>query len=640
MLHTSFRLGIRKSVIGKHPVATPSAFGRSRRRVTSAGYRHDWLPGLAQQEDDPAALCRWEEHGRRGEVAGVSSNNSISFDPSYLGDIEETPDTVSDRPFQDGQQAREAIPKETGRIFSRHSLQQTAQHILSAEERHDLAQNIQAVFEKAIASNDSEELLQRVWEVSQVFGGMAAIPSTTFIEILRQLDPSDSFLPFRHSYSTRIPKNYTLFANRHRKEYATLQRRRTMYWDIFEARARYSLDVREYAQFLRCARSTWDGRFATTVMTSMISKGVKPDVDCYNLYFESKCWSEVWHPSERQLLRVIPYTRKIRQDMLDERNGKRSVERGIVIRPHGVGERGLKNEVREVFTHMIEGGIMADGKAFGALLTALAREGDLQGVKAVLQKAWDVDVDAIKVDATNPQESDGPTRLPSSSPLYPNQDHLLIIAHAFGSNNDVPTALRVVDHFSRKFLIPVSEAVWAELLEWTFTLSTRRSKRRKTDGAQIGQLSLQTMEHLWHVITSEPYNCQPSLPMYDLIIRSWRRRDCLFSTLKCMLEGLEIDMRNSQRFLARERSACAKGIEDDPVLTELRNESFTAFAYVHQWFRLLLAGQRWLSGRKNSRTLVWERQLLPNVIDMFWRYRDKKGVEYNMKTGLVLLQPV
>ena len=230
-----------------------------------------------------------------------------------------------------------------------------------------------------------------------------------------------------------------------------------------------------------------------------------------------------------------------------------------------------------------------------------------------------------------------PTSLGQDSQLYPDQSLLFILAHAFGSNNDLPTALRVVGHVSQKFSIPITTAVWAELLECAYTLSTKRYKKRKFDGAQLGQLAPQTVEDLFTVLTSEPHNCKPTMTMLDRLVCSLRRRDYLPLTVHYISEGLKLHHDAEQRYLEYLRNLPWElSYEQEEELLKLRENKFVSSIIVSQWFRLLSCGERWLW----YNCLLWERQLLPDVIEIFWRYRNFDGVSYKMDTGLVHLQDV
>ena len=492
-----------------------------------------------------------------------------------------------------------------------------------------------------LESSGTHDLLQAMWTRTQDAAVTASIPSATFVEILRQLDPCDDFLPFRSGYKERTPKHYAMLTRQSLKRSKELQRRRIMFWDLSHRRiqAGRNLNLMEYKQLLKCARGTWDGRTASSIMEDMMAKNIQPDLACYNYYFEARCWSDAWYPNERQRLRIIPFNQERRT-----RTSELRLREGITINPHMMGQDGLKAEMTRMFTQMIEAGTVADVKAYGHLVTALARDGDMQGVKAVLNRAWDVDVDAIN-NSTDVKKS---AHLRQSSPLYPTQDLLFIIAHAFGSNNDVGTALQVVDHFSRRFSVPISQHVCAEMLEWAYVLSTPRSKKRKEDGAQLGQLPVQTVENLWNVLISEPYCCKPSLPMYDLMIRSLRRRDHLLPMLRYIFEAYEIHLGIAQQYhdhLLENGNAGSGGfvfVRDVDAQTmqqdseELRHKVFTSFVSIHEWLSLLLAGQRFLS--TEGRVSFWQRQLLPDVINIFWSFRDRDGIKYKTESGEVHLR--
>ena len=494
-----------------------------------------------------------------------------------------------------------------------------------------------------IRNGDPQSLLLEFWEATREPAIMRAIPQSTFLEIIRLLDPGDEFVPFRREYIEPKPKHYLKLQGQIGELYKTIEDHRTLYRDIWKRRlqANQGMDVREYAALFRLARATWNGEGALAIMKDMLEKKVKPDLICYNYYFEARCWSDSWQPFERQRLRVIPFTKTIRQiSSIQQR-------RGMTINGHSIGEEGLRAEVTRLFTKMIDDGIMADTTAFGHLMTALAREGDLKGVKSILLKAWNVDVDALsEIEDDTQQEK----TIPCDSPLYPDSRLLFVITHAFGSNNDVPAAIRIVDHFSRRFDLAIPTIVWAQLLEWTFVLSARRHKDREGEGRQLGQLPLPSVESLFNVMTSEPYRIEPTLDMYDFLIRSLWRQSELDTMLKYIPKGVQIHRKhendcNEQAFLLSElesRTSMDRNAKDMASrkwladVTETRRHQ--SFVTVQKWFRLLRSGRHWHPLTRDTRVIFWERQGLPNAVKIYWRYRDKRSVKYSMATGIVELR--
>ena len=483
-----------------------------------------------------------------------------------------------------------------------------------------------------LQGEEDHNLLERIWQVSRNVNVIPALPPSTFVEILRRLDPGDEFLAFKTGYAQRIPKHYHSLMRSVEDQMRTLMRRRRMYTDLCEQRIKSGRDLklREYTQLLKCARATYDGHTAAMIMRTMSLRDVLPDLACYNAFFEARCWSDTWCPHERHFLRVIPFSMRERERKSTNWLGGYK----NIVHPHMVGPEGLKKEVTEVFAQMNDNGILADSEAFGHLITALGREGDLDGVKAVLNNAWDIDVDA------NGQSHDRATTVSNASPLAPDGRTLFVVAHAFGSNNDISTALKVVDIMSRKYSIEISANVWAELLSWTYVLSTPRHKRRKGDKDLPGQVIPDSTEQLFKRLTGEPYHCQATLPMYDHLIRSLRRRNDLPGMLCYIKQALDM-LRLEQHPL---RSSSGLDVRSHSYhYLEKRSTRLISFAYVHRWFGLLLAGHRFRLRRrreppKSGTRFWWQRQVIPDIIDIFWRFRDKKGVGYSLNTGYVLLQ--
>ena len=495
---------------------------------------------------------------------------------------------------------------------------------------------------EAIRLDDPQTLLVEFWEQSRDPAILAAIPATTFSEILRLLDRRRGFVAFFREYKQWHPKHYWKLLELDRQFHQSLQDCRTLYRDIWHRRSRSvgHMGVREYAGFLRLASNTWDGDAALSLMKDMLRRDVQPDLICYNLYFEARCWSDMWNPYERQLRRVIPYNQSIRK------NHATRTSADMTIKGYRVEEGGLKTEVTRMFMKMIGEGTMADTTAFCHLMTALAREGDLDGVKSILRKIWDVDADATS-EADNERQNE--TLIPKDSPVYPNQALLFIVAHVFGSNNDVPTAVRLVDHFSRKFEVRIPYIAWSELLEWAFVLSTRRYNINRVRGVELGRLPLDSIHSLWDVMTSKPYCIEPGMEMYDLMIRSMWRRSKIDFMLQFVTEGVKLAQRHLEqhRNLVRmkdyleQKGAYGADAKDLSYykrrIDVAHRRRFQSFVTVHKWFRLLLSKKRWINDRYHYLT-IWERQGIPNVIKALWRYRAARGVRYSASTGMIHLK--
>ncbi|KAI7560298.1 hypothetical protein KC317_g9815, partial [Hortaea werneckii] len=160
--------------------------------------------------------------------------------------------------------------------------------------------------------------------------------------------------------------------------------------------------------------------------------------------------------------------------------------------------------------------------------------------------------------ASNP---DNFIRYPSTSPLHPTPSLLTTLAHAYGINNAIPTALKVIDHFSRCYALSIPHATWSELLEWTFVLSVPRTgQKAHHDGTRAGQLPLSAVGDLWETMTGgttttmkadgegeverKGYNVQPDMRMYDYLVKNLVLRDMGPEILDRMREGRDLYLRS------------------------------------------------------------------------------------------------
>ena len=489
----------------------------------------------------------------------------------------------------------------------------------------------------ALQRRQPHELFPAFLDASQDPEYMKSLRTTTFIEILELLHPIHFVGTFKKLYRDFHPSQvehlgmsqlHDIFA-----EYTTKMREIVRQW----LHARGDSGIEEWRSLLQLVAYVGDGAAALEIWTGMVNRKIEPDLACYNLYFEARCWSGAYFPLERHRLRVIPKNLQLRQL---RKAGSGHLQR---LRGFQTGPGGLRDEVTRMFAVMVNRGIVGDARTFGLLVTALSREGDLQGVKSVMKKVWDVDVDNILKGDSDPGK---PTILACGSPLYPSSTTLHTIAHIFGSNNELPTALRIVDYVSRRYSITINPQVWDELLEWAHVLSSRRRAVRGSDGAAYGQLPLKSIESLWNTMVSAPYNIRPSMRMYNHYCSNLFKRQMLHEMLRQMRAGLALyrsqatcyeELRRLNSLTSAQspeqhswRNLISIGSSNQEealgALTEYRN-----FLMISRWFRLLLGGTRWGGGL--DRIVIWQRQELPNAVREFWHFRPRPVIRYRIATG-------
>lgn len=400
----------------------------------------------------------------------------------------------------------------------------------------------------------------------------------------------------------------------------------------------------EFKWLLNAARVARHGGRAFKIWKDMLKCNVKPDTDCYNHYFEALCWSNAHDPAERRNQRVTPWRLERRRWRFPAESEKDVLWRSSL--GYRTGPSGLKEEVVSKFTEMVAGAVMADATTFGHLMTAYAREGDMEGVKTILKRVWDIDVDAVMETENN---VDTFIDIPAKSPLYPKEDLLFTIAHIFGINNDLAQGMRLVDYMSSKFSLKITNQTWAELLRWAFVLSRPRRGNSKFDGQQIGQLPSTSLESLYKTMTAPPYKVKLNMSMLDLVVKYRYGRKHLDQMLSMMIEGLKLHNRtlisyaraSEKHFssLAQKNSVpwVTKYLHTQSPLFHRKNvaglQEFRDFLLISRWFSKLLRQSDWYSAKQTI--VIWERQKLPEAINAFWYFRPKDRLSYSISTGRV-----
>lgn len=241
----------------------------------------------------------------------------------------------------------------------------------------------------------------------------------------------------------------------------------------------YRMGVHEYTHLLDCARVGKDRGLAERLWRRMAADGVAPDTWAYNSYMAALCGTVT---SEREL--------RITERTLARRSAT----------PEDVRTRAVT-----IYRSMIDRGVVPNSMTFDLLLLAMSRMGDIKGVCRTLKEVWDVDVGAL---ATVKEMA--PPVVDRGSPLYPTQHTLLAVAAAFGSNNDVESAVRTVDHLARRYKVRISRPTWATLLNWTYVATRPPAK----------YLPKYSPVNLWSIMTAPPYSVAATIEMYDYLVRS------------------------------------------------------------------------------------------------------------------------
>ncbi|BCS19278.1 uncharacterized protein APUU_12106S [Aspergillus puulaauensis] len=443
---------------------------------------------------------------------------------------------------------------------------------------------------------------------------VATMPQSVFTEAFNSLSPAYFVEPFKalhrplHPYTVELKKFKSpdaIFNDFVRNLSAIVRVRRS---------AGSTLGLAEYSHLLDCARSVGDAVMADHIWHSMKRDGILPDIHCYNHYMEAKVWNSAYTGKEKYHLRVTPYSYKKRKFQDPGFEG------------YGTASRSVRKEVNEIFDEMTEAGIEGTEATMVNLLLASARVGHKTALRDILKTIWSVDVDLLTTHY--PGEV---TKYERTSPLYPSGRLLYAVVHAFGSNSDIFSALRLVEHISKSYDIEVPHSVWAELFEWAFVLSRHTNTNYKI--LEGGPLHTRVLLDLFEKMTTE-HNVKPTVETHTkLAVPAW-----LYNHVRIFLNNMRaaykiMDETRRKKITARRmveshlRHPRIDGKNIDPQILRSRAFADAVHTYdvlrlqvmqqtsmIERLVRLLIAKHDWVGPNWRA----WERQLLPRFVEE-WR---------------------
>ncbi|EMC98460.1 hypothetical protein BAUCODRAFT_67671 [Baudoinia panamericana UAMH 10762] len=465
-----------------------------------------------------------------------------------------------------------------------------------------------------------------------------SLPESTFSEVVRLLQPAHLMADLAHAYvevsdATRkafgLPSMASIAGQYSQIVSAIVSMRRS---------ADVPLTLADYIVLLRSARDLGKPEMARAAWRDLHLDGHTPNIQCYNYYMASEVFGDLHNAAARHKTRVVPFFMLARQ----------RPTRGSMFRAFRTGSGGSREVVTEIFRDMLNSGVIANEESFRLLITAAAREGELSTVKSTLRKVWNIDVDGL---LAGKDESDIlPKELETESPLYPTPKLLFTVAQAFAINHDIPTALRLVDFIARHYNLPINRAIWAQLFEWTFVLAVPRTGiKARTDGTRQGKLPQQSVMELWDTMTSAPYFVEPTMGMYNHLIKNLFYRGMTSVMLDKMAEGLHLYRKSYGE--ARARFAALKAAANvDEQESANGSDSLEKLAlqwkaaevnrirnrfWCKRWVRLLLG-----SLMPQHPSFVAQDLSLREIPSVLWTWRNllPSKVQYETTGGIIELQ--
>jgi len=240
-----------------------------------------------------------------------------------------------------------------------------------------------------LREHNPDGLLRAFSEAATNLEYVQSIEPGVFTEILQVLDPKYFIDRYKNASDDLSPADLRLRGIRPAQTFFTDFVGKVQ--DIISRRreAGHALGITDYTILLNCARHAGDAETADALWTDLYKSHLKPNTTCYNYYMEAKCWAGVYEAPQSHKLRVIPHNMVMRLPK----------ERKEEYRGYQIGHpSGVKRYIVRLFDRMVRQGLLGDEMTFVVMMTAMGREGDLKGVKAILTTVWSVDVDKLMAD--------------------------------------------------------------------------------------------------------------------------------------------------------------------------------------------------------------------------------------------------
>lgn len=499
---------------------------------------------------------------------------------------------------------------------------------------------------KALEEKDQDKVARCLYAAQDRldFGFVERIPEDTFTEVLRILEPQHNIGEIAEAYSgiseyaaTQIglmrPDQLMFEYGQMLQEVAFVRRRNGR-----------RLTAAQYITLLRSAEYLGNWQLAKRLWEDLKHDDIQPDVHMYNAYLAAMMrigWNSSSPKHRERVLNFNMLARKARR-------------RDIPYASYSIGTPGgVKERSMVVLDAMLKNGITATEETYRSIITAAAREGEMDTVRSVLKTVWNIDIKELMSPNRNETEPLRARELPRDSPHYPTPQLLWTLGHAFGMNSNIPTALRVVDFVSREYDIDVPRETWAILFEWTFVLAGPRWGSSGRADRKLGQLPRSSLTTLWNTMTGDPYLVRPTMGMYTHMIKnlSIRGEPKMITAKMERAKPLADESRAARDTAWEDFERCLIRQELDLPIESLAmaRRRWEGTAIIHaknhrwmkRWMRLLLRSLvEWHRRRHERGTELNNTVTLRTIPRLLWNWRSfaDTHVQYDLPTGVLEIE--
>ena len=489
-----------------------------------------------------------------------------------------------------------------------------------------------------------------------------ALTAPTFSEILRSIDPIRT--PDHDvAHGLNITAGQTQFTDAHKivDDFGVRGRHRNVLQGLQTLMAvRKGLTANDFEVCLRCAGVAADYQATKAFWAAMANQGLRDarTSQTWTEFIKARFVTEpAYYQFDRARVAVMArdlYSNRAPVPMatLKRMDGMRLSLNALQREPWNRRRDEPEEDIRRLLRRRVDYrgfkghwiralyyGTEMDEELLCASLVAFARSSSLHSIKTlILQNYYGI---SVEQDAENPGHYivSGGVELPIDSPVRPTSRLLNAIVDAFGAMSHVPLAMKLVDFVSQRYEVPIPAETWSNLLNWTYLCASKPFKpmRRLHGDFPATTTSAADVREVWAVMTSSPYNVEPTFDDYDIYIKTLLAQRSLGRALDLIRNDM---MPYYEKVVEKYHTALEDEILISDTSTQLsaarrrRHKAATYKDYVHHrmssWFGKLLKTS---SANRGHRTGAVMRTLIPDLVHEFAdffphqiRYRTSQGV--------------
>ena len=491
------------------------------------------------------------------------------------------------------------------------------------------------------------------------------LPSTTFSEILRFIDPvANPLQDIAYGLNLTQAQAQSTNAARFLLESHGVRKRNTQLLRAVNVVCRARLDgdrqllPPDYHVLFRCAGAASDVCAAINAFSLMAKSGlaVKRNTSTWVEFLKARFLIDPQY-YQWDRARVVAHARQLfsnKEQYMPESSWKmeriRFSRNALLLMPYGRTSDSGVDELRmrlrlkrghgSAYDHWLRSklyGVLLNEELLCAQMIGFARSGSLVAIKGVIFRRG-FRIDFKENPDTGTVTVVGGKRFRAGNPREPTTRLLNAIVESFGCMSRITTGLKLLVHVSNVYGIPIPQETWSNLLNWAYVCASSPTRRyRNLRGLfPISNASYKHVLGIWKIMTSETYNIQPSIDDYGCYI-------------KALIEGG--DFRKAVNIIRDEVVPYYRQLEEehfetisDDILKSRKRASthriqmetlkeYTWFQ-IASWLRKIL---KVASSRKTFRDGDFMQVYVPKLIDEFSDFLDP-SIRYRTAQGYVQIR--